>query len=63
IVAAKVVEGSFNQETFIQFLQEDLPMTTPFPGPQSILVMDNAHIHHSLEIEDLVHAHGKKTHV
>ncbi|KAF8834908.1 hypothetical protein BDN67DRAFT_876565, partial [Paxillus ammoniavirescens] len=40
VIAAKVVEGSFNRETFIQFLQEDiLPMTTPFPGPWSVLVM------------------------
>ncbi|KAG2128317.1 uncharacterized protein EDB93DRAFT_1069971, partial [Suillus bovinus] len=40
IVAAKVVEGSFNRESFIDFLCNDvLPITTPFPGPRSVLIM------------------------
>jgi transposase len=31
---------------------------TPFPGPQSILVMDNTRIHHAQDIEDLVTAYS-----
>ncbi|KAH7918732.1 hypothetical protein BV22DRAFT_992641, partial [Leucogyrophana mollusca] len=55
VVAAKIVEGSFNHERFVEYLRRDvLPITTPFPGPRSVLVLDNARIHHSQEIEDLV---------
>jgi transposase len=34
-------------------------MTTPYPGPRSILVLDNARIHHAQEIEDLIHNYGR----
>ena len=30
----------------------------PFPGPQSVLVMDNAQIHHNERIEAIVEDHG-----
>ena len=30
----------------------------PFPGPQSVLVMDNAAIHHNGRIEEIVEAKG-----
>jgi hypothetical protein len=33
-------------------------MTTPYPGPRSVLVLDNARIHHAQEIEDLIHDYG-----
>jgi len=33
-------------------------MTNPYPGPRSVLVMDNARIHHAEAIEDLVHGYG-----
>ena len=39
-----------------------LPLTTPYPGPQSVLIMDNAQIHHSPEIEDLVRGYGSFSH-
>ncbi|KIM88967.1 hypothetical protein PILCRDRAFT_61686, partial [Piloderma croceum F 1598] len=43
IVATKVVEGSFVQKTFVEYLRDDvLPMSTPYPGPCSVLVLDNA---------------------
>jgi transposase len=34
-------------------------MTNPYPGPQSVLVMDNAQIHHAEAIKDLVHGYGR----
>lgn len=76
IVAAKVVKGSFNQDSFLQYLRDDvvsttlslsfvssthpsqLPVSNPYPGPRSVLVMDNARIHHSDEIDELVHSYG-----
>ena len=33
-------------------------MTTPFPGPCSVLVLDNARIHHAQDIKDLIHNYG-----
>jgi len=33
-------------------------MTTPYPGPRSILVLDNARVHHAQQIEDLIHDYG-----
>jgi hypothetical protein len=30
----------------------------PFPGPRSVLLLDNARIHHSQEVTDLVHSYG-----
>lgn len=30
----------------------------PYPSARSVLVMDNASIHHSDAVEDLVHAYG-----
>jgi len=30
----------------------------PYPGPRSVLIMDNCQIHHVEEVEDLCQAHG-----
>ena len=35
-----------------------LPMTTLYLGPHSVLVLDNAYIHHVQEIEDLIYDYG-----
>jgi hypothetical protein len=34
-------------------------MTNPYPGPRSVLVMDNARIHHADAIKDLVHGYSR----
>lgn len=36
-----------------------LPLMTPFPGPLSVLLLDNARIHHSKEVTNLVYSFGK----
>ena len=76
IIASRVLEGSFTNDTFLEYLRNDLvhrflsntlqylnltqlPLTTPFPGPRSVLLLDNAQIHHSEEVTDLVHSYGK----
>ena len=42
-----IIHGSFNADLFIEFLEEHvIPHTNPFPGPRSVLIMDNAKIHH-----------------
>jgi hypothetical protein len=36
-----------------------LPLCTPFPGPLSVLVMDNACVHHGAEILELSETFGE----
>jgi hypothetical protein len=44
----EVVRGSYNAAMFIEFIRNHvIPHTTPYPGPRSVLIMDNAKIHHS----------------
>jgi DDE superfamily endonuclease len=43
----KIIHGSFDGDLFVQFLEEHvIPHTNPFPGIRSVLIMDNAKIHH-----------------
>jgi transposase len=42
----RMFQGSFNKEMYESFIIDDLlPLCTPFPGPRSIIIMDNASIH------------------
>ena len=44
-----MVHGSYNTALFIEFVEQKvLPHCTPFPGPRSVIVMDNAVIYRSL---------------
>lgn len=36
-----------------------MPLTSPYPGPLSVLIMDNARIHHSNEILELADRFGE----
>jgi len=55
IVALDIFEGSVNKEKFIRFLKEDLaPQLGPFPGPRSVVVLDNCAIHHDDEVRELI---------
>jgi DDE superfamily endonuclease len=45
-IACNLYRGSVDENRFINFIQHDvLPLCTPFPGPRSVIVMDNASIH------------------
>jgi transposase len=51
LLDALVYQGSTNREGFKMWLETRvLPRMTRFPGPQSVLVMDNASWHHGDEI-------------
>ncbi|KAG2352027.1 hypothetical protein BDR07DRAFT_1440068 [Suillus spraguei] len=55
MVAISVVEGLFTAATFKTFIEEDvLPLCTPYPGKLSVLIMDNAKIHHGEGIAELI---------
>jgi hypothetical protein len=52
-IACNVYKGAVNAELFEAFISEDLlPKCGRFPGPRSIIVMDNARIHGSDDDED-----------
>jgi len=45
-VACNVYQGPVDGEMFLDFIEYDvLPHCTKFPGPRSIIIMDNAAIH------------------
>jgi len=47
-IVCNLYEGAINAERFEDFIEHDvLPHCTPFPGPRSVIVMDNASIHRS----------------
>ncbi|KIK36704.1 hypothetical protein CY34DRAFT_39772, partial [Suillus luteus UH-Slu-Lm8-n1] len=55
IIAYDIIEGPVTSERFVQFLQEHvLPLTNPYHGPCSVLVLDNCRIHHSEEVRRVV---------
>ena len=48
-----VTHGSFNAEIFNDFVENNLLlMCNPFPGSQSIIIVDNCRIYHN-EISEL----------
>jgi transposase len=51
--------GSFFHLSLLATDIFQLPLTTPFPGPRSVLLLDNARIHHSEEVTNLVQSFGK----
>ncbi|KAF8127756.1 hypothetical protein K438DRAFT_1448272, partial [Mycena galopus ATCC 62051] len=53
MMANRVVEGSMKRVDYLDFIEHEMPLTSPFPGPLSVLVMDNARIHHGEEIMEL----------
>jgi len=47
-IACQVYSGAVNADTFNAFVEHELlPLCNPYPGPNSIIVMDNASIHRS----------------
>jgi hypothetical protein len=53
ILYIQIVHGSFNSTTFTIFL-EGLPQCmNPYPGPKSVLAMDNCMIHHVKGVQEM----------
>ena len=53
-VAWDIIKGSYNVDIFNEFVKTwVIPQTTPFPGPRSVLIMDNARIHKSAVFSNL----------
>ena len=49
-VSWDIIQGSYNIELFNEFVKNHvIPRTAPFPGPHSVLIMDNCAIHRAKE--------------
>lgn len=59
ILALACQEGSFHRKEFVSFLKHKLfPVMNPYPQANSVLIMDNARIHHGGEIAELAEEKG-----
>jgi hypothetical protein len=54
ILHLSIVQGSFNYESFTEFIEGLLMQMNPFPGPNSVIVMDNCRIHKSPLVLDMI---------
>ena len=54
ILAVDIVEGSFTSKKFAHFNNGLLDQMNPFPGPNSVIIMDNCRIHKSEAILDMI---------
>lgn len=60
ILHCDVVEGSFCDESFAQFIRKLLDNMRPFPAPNSVIVMDNCPIHKHPNIRELIESRGMR---
>jgi len=59
IMTTTVYDHIVDGDVFLWTLEHDiLPMMNAFPGPRSVLIMDNAPVHKKLQIEALAFARG-----
>ncbi|KIK11635.1 hypothetical protein PISMIDRAFT_72647, partial [Pisolithus microcarpus 441] len=55
IIAYDIVEGPVDSERFVKFLKDEvMPYTNPYPGPHSVVIMDNCRIHHGKDVHHLI---------
>ncbi|KIY68550.1 hypothetical protein CYLTODRAFT_314761, partial [Cylindrobasidium torrendii FP15055 ss-10] len=54
IIALDIFTGSVTKEIFIHFLGDLIPHLTPYPGPRSVVVLDNCAIHHDADIRRII---------
>jgi hypothetical protein len=54
ILALDIVEGSFNKVWFARFIDGLLDQMSPWPLPNSVIVMDNCRIHKCPDILDMI---------
>ena len=56
ILHVNIITGSFTTETFCAFIKGLLENMNPYPGPNSVIIMDNCRIHKSDIVTDLIEA-------
>ncbi len=55
ILHADIQEGAYTADSFNHFISSLFIRMNPYPGPRSVLVMDNASIHKSGELAQMCH--------
>ena len=53
IIYSHIKVGGYNGEEFLEYLDGLTAQMNPYPGPRSVLVIDNCRIHHVLGVEEL----------
>jgi hypothetical protein len=56
VIHLDIFNGSVTAEIFNQFARQLVQLMNPWPGRNSVLVIDNASIHHSAELEQIIAA-------
>lgn len=56
IIYVNIKRGSFDGDSFQEFLTGLLQLMNPYPAPNSVLVMDNCAIHHVEGVVELCDA-------
>jgi len=54
----EIFHGSFNADRFLLFVQRLLRKMNRAPGPRSVLILDNARIHHAPELKSMCEEAG-----
>jgi hypothetical protein len=54
ILHVNIIEGSFKYDSFAEFIEGLLVQMNPFPGSNSVIVMDNCRIHKSDLVLDMI---------
>ncbi|KAL0929468.1 uncharacterized protein CTRU02_215634 [Colletotrichum truncatum] len=60
ILFTRIFQGFTDSEVFESFIEDLLPHCGRWPGPRSVLIMDNASFHHTDRIRQLCHNAGVK---
>lgn len=55
ILHVSIVQGSFNYKSFGEFIEGLLLKMIPFPGLNSVIIMDNCQIHKSEDVLETIH--------
>jgi len=54
MIHCSIIEGSFDTESFLSFISELLEYMSPYPGPNSVIIMDNCCIHKAPQISKMI---------
>ncbi|KAG9105649.1 hypothetical protein FRC07_009135 [Ceratobasidium sp. 392] len=60
ILAVRMIEGSFTAKSFRDFIDLLLTQMNPYPGPNSVILMDNCPIHRCPETLEMIEARGMR---
>ena len=56
IIYSHIKIGSYKGDEFLEYLDDLTARMNPYPGPHSVLVIDNCRIHHVEGVEEICDA-------